>query len=127
MNNISTGIDIIEIDRIKAVLSKYGERFLKKIYTQQEIDYCNNRPANLAGRFAAKEATMKALGTGTRGVSWKDIEVIRAESGAPSIKLYERALKRYDKLGCTDLALSFSHSRDYAIASVIVTTKFINK
>jgi holo-[acyl-carrier protein] synthase len=127
MNNISTGIDIIEIERIKAVLSKYGERFLKKIYTNQEIDYCNNRPANLAGRFAAKEATMKALGTGTRGVSWKDIEVIRAESGAPSIKLYKRALKRYHKLGCTNLALSFSHSRDYAIASVIATTKFINK
>ena len=74
---ICNGIDIIEIDRIHSVLTQYGDRFLNKIFTPDEIQYCKGRSPNLAGRFAAKEATMKALKTGTRGVSWKDIEVVR--------------------------------------------------
>ena len=120
---ICTGIDIIEIDRIQNVLSQYGNRFLNKIFTPDEIQYCRGRSPNLAGRFAAKEATMKALKTGTRGVSWKDIEVIRASNGAPSIKLYNRALARSESLGVSSLSISFSHSRDYAVASVIASSK----
>ena len=120
---ICTGIDIIEIDRIQDVLSQYGDRFLNKIFTPDEIQYCRGRSPNLAGRFAAKEATMKALKTGTRGVSWKDIEVIRASNGAPSIKLYNRALARSESLGVSSLSISFSHSRDYAVASVIASSK----
>lgn len=120
---ICTGIDIIEIDRIQNVLSRYGNRFLNKIFTPDEIQYCRGRSPNLAGRFAAKEATMKALKTGTRGVSWKDIEVIRASNGAPSIKLYNRALARSESLGVSSLSISFSHSRDYAVASVIASSK----
>ncbi|MQG07698.1 MAG: holo-[acyl-carrier-protein] synthase [SAR202 cluster bacterium] len=120
---ICTGIDIIEIDRIQNVLSRYGNRFLNKIFTPEEIQYCRGRSPNLAGRFAAKEATMKALKTGARGVSWKDIEVIRASNGAPSIKLYNRALARSESLGVSSLSISFSHSRDYAVASVIASSK----
>lgn len=120
---ICTGIDIIEIDRIQNVLSRYGNRFLNKIFTTDEIQYCRGRSPNLAGRFAAKEATMKALKTGARGVSWKDIEVIRASNGAPSIKLYNRALARSESLGVSSLSISFSHSRDYAVASVIASSK----
>ena len=120
---ICTGIDIIEIDRIQNVLSQYGNRFLNKIFTPDEIQYCRGRSPNLAGRFAAKEATMKALKTGTRGVSWKDIEVIRASNGAPSIKLYNRELAWSESLGVSSLSISFSHSRDYAVASVIASSK----
>ena len=74
---LSTGVDIIEIDRVRQVLERYGQRFLNRIFTPDEIAYCRDRAPNLAARFAAKEATMKALGTGIRGVGWKDIEVIR--------------------------------------------------
>ena len=119
---ICNGIDIIEIDRIHNVLTQYGDRFLNKIFTPDEIQYCKGRSPNLAGRFAAKEATMKALKTGTRGVSWKDIEVVRESSGAPTIKLYNRALTRSKSLGINSLALSFSHSRDYEVASVIASS-----
>lgn len=123
MTVISNGIDIIEIKRIQKVVHQYGERFLQKIFTPGEIEYCRGRSPNLAGRFAAKEATMKALKTGTRGVSWKDIEVVRSQGGAPSIKLYNRALERSKSIGVSNLALSFSHSRDYAVASVVASSE----
>ena len=116
---LSTGVDIIEIPRIKKTLDRYGERFLKRIFTPDEIAYCRGRSPNLAGRFAAKEATMKALGTGVRGVGWKDIEVIRAESGAPSVKLHGRAKARAEMLQVSDLSLSISHSREVAVAFVV--------
>ena len=119
MNNLTTGVDIIEIPRIARVLEQYGQRFLRRIFTQGEIDYCRERPPNLAGRFAAKEATMKALGTGVRGVAWKDIEVVRAPSGAPSILLHGRAKTRAQRLGVQEIALSMSHSREYAVAFVV--------
>ncbi|MQF95180.1 MAG: holo-[acyl-carrier-protein] synthase [SAR202 cluster bacterium] len=116
---LSTGVDIIEIPRIKQVLDRYGQRFLKRVFTPQEIDYCRGRAPNLAGRFAAKEATMKALGTGVRGVGWKDIEVVRADSGAPSVKLHGRAASRAERLQVTEISLSISHSREYVVAFVV--------
>jgi holo-[acyl-carrier protein] synthase len=116
---LTTGVDIIEIHRIKQVLDRYGERFLNRLFTPNEIDYCNGRAPNLAGRFAAKEATMKALGTGVRGVSWKDIEVVRADSGAPSVKLYRRAEDRAEWLHVIEISVSISHSREYAVAFVV--------
>ena len=116
---LTTGVDIIEIPRIKQTLDRYGQRFLDHIFTPDEIAYCRGRAANLAGRFAAKEATMKALGTGVRGVSWKDIEVVRAESGAPSVKLHGRAQKRAERLQVSEISLSISHSREYAVAFVV--------
>ena len=116
---LTTGVDIIEIPRIKQTFDRYGERFLKRVFTPDEITYCRGRAPNLAGRFAAKEATMKALGTGVRGVSWKDIEVIRAESGAPSVKLHGRAKARAEKLQVVEISLSISHSREFAVAFVV--------
>lgn len=115
---LTTGVDIIEIDRIQTVLERWGQRFLHRIYTEGEISYCRGRAPNLAARFAAKEATMKALGTGTKGVGWREIEVVRKESGAPAICLYGRAQLRAKKMGVMELALSLSHSRDYAVAFV---------
>ena len=117
---LTTGIDIIEISRVRGVLERYGQRFLDRIFTPAEIAYCRERAPNLAARFAAKEATMKALGTGVRGVGWKDIEVVRHESGAPSIELHGRAKQRAQRLGIQEVAISLSHSRDYAVASVVV-------
>ena len=116
---ITTGVDIIEIPRIKQVLDRYGQRFLNRVFTPDEIAYCRGRAPNLAGRFAAKEAAMKALGTGVRGVSWKDIEVIRADSGAPSLRLHGRAEKRAEWLQVGEMSLSISHSREYAVAFVV--------
>lgn len=120
---LSTGVDIIEIPRIRRVLERYGQRFLNRVFTPGEIEYCRGRAPNLAARFAAKEAAMKALGTGFRGVAWKDIEVIRARSGAPSIKLHGRAEIRAQRLGLQEMALSLSHSREYAVASVVARSE----
>jgi holo-[acyl-carrier protein] synthase len=114
-----TGVDIIEIPRIKSVAERYGDRFLKRIYTDGEIVYCKGRAPQLASRFAAKEAVMKALGTGTRGINWKDIEVVRKRGQAPSIELHGTALARAKLIGLTDLALSLSHSDEFAVASVV--------
>ena len=117
---LTTGVDIIEISRMRRILERYGQRFLDRIYTPGEIDYCRWRPPNLAARFAAKEATMKALGTGVRGVGWKDIEVVRHESGAPAIRLHGRAEQRAQRLGLREIAISLSHSREYAVAFVVI-------
>ncbi len=116
---LTTGVDIIEISRVSRVLERYGHRFLRRIYTPGEIEYCRGRAPNLAARFAAKEATMKALSTGVRGVGWKDIEVIRHPSGAPSIQLHRRAKARARRLGVREISLSLSHSREYAVAFVV--------
>ena len=116
---ITTGVDIIEIPRIQRVFGEYGQRFLNRIYTAGEIDYCRGRAPNLAARFAAKEATMKALGTGVRGVGWRDIEVVREASGAPGIKLHGRAERRAQRLGLQEISVSLSHSREYAVAVVV--------
>ncbi len=113
------GVDIIEIHRIKRVFEQYGDRFLRRIYTDREIAYCRGRAPQLASRFAAKEATMKALGTGVRGIRWRDIEVVRGRGQAPRIELHGTAQARADRLGLTDIALSLSHSRKFAVASVV--------
>ena len=117
---LASGVDIIEISRVRQVLERYGPRFLGRVFTPDEISYCRGRPSNLAARFAAKEATMKALGTGVRGVSWKDIEVVRHESGAPSIRLHGRGKRRAQRLGVREISLSLSHSREYAVAFVVL-------
>lgn len=113
------GVDILEIERVRRVAERYGERFYRRIYTEGEIAYCRGRAPQLASRFAAKEAVMKALGTGVRGVHWRDIEVVRGRGQAPRIELHGTALARAERLGLTDLALSLSHSKDYAVATVV--------
>ena len=120
---LTTGVDIIEIDRVRQVLERYGQRFLNRVFTPGEIAYCRGRAPNLAARFAAKEATMKALGTGIRGVGWKDIEVVRHESGAPSIKLHQRGENRAQRRGVQEISLSLSHFREYAVAFVVIRSE----
>ena len=114
-----SGVDIIEIPRIKAVADRYGARFLRRIYTEGEVAYCRGRAPQLASRFAAKEAVMKALGTGIRGVRWRDIEIARKPGGPPTIVLHGTALARAERLGLGHLAVSLSHSQEYAVAFVV--------
>ena len=116
----TVGVDIIEISRITQTVKRWGDRFLHRTYTEGELAYCRGRPTQLAARFAAKEAVMKALGTGIRGVGWRDVEVVRARSGAPSIKLHGRGAKVAERLAMSQVALSLSHSREYAVASVVM-------
>lgn len=118
---LTTGVDFIEIERIAGVLDRYGDRFLRRVFTPGEIAYCRRRAPNLAARFAAKEAVMKSLGTGFRGVGWRDVEVVRAPSGAPSPRLHGRALRRAERLGITEIAISLSHSRGYAMVVAIAS------
>lgn len=117
-----TGIDIIEIDRVQSVAERYGERFLKRVYTEGERAYCRGRAPQLAARFAAKEAAMKALGTGVRGVAWREVEVVRLPGRAPEIVLHGRAQRRAEWMSLQRMALSISHSRRYAVASVVANS-----
>ena len=110
-----TGVDIIEIKRVEKVAFSYGDRFLKRIYTDGEIEYCRGRAPQLASRFAA----MIALGTGIRGVGWRDGEITRKRGMAPHIKLHGRAKKRASQIGLKGLAISLSDSKEFAVASVI--------
>jgi holo-[acyl-carrier protein] synthase len=110
------GIDIIEIGRIEKALARWEERFLKRVYTDAETDFCRKRAPELACRFAAKEAVIKALG---RGVPWRDIEVIPNQDGAPLIYLYGKAKVRAEELGIAGLVVTLSHSKEYALASVV--------
>lgn len=116
------GIDLIEIDRIGRTLERYGQRFLDRVYTPREQAYCRRRAPQLASRFAAKEAVMKLLGTGVRGVAWREVEVVRERGRAPEIMLHGRAQARATRLGIVRIALSLSHSRDLAIASCVGET-----
>lgn len=118
---LSTGVDFIEIDRVAGVLNRYGARFLQRVFTPGEIAYCRGRAPNLAARFAAKEAVMKSLGTGFRGVGWRDIEVLRAPGGAPSARLHGRARRRAQSLQVSAIAISLSHSRGFAVAVAVAT------
>ena len=118
-----TGIDIIEIGRIRRVAETYGQRFLKRIYTEAEAAYCRGRAPQLASRYAAKEAVMKALGTGIRGVRWRDIEVVRRRGQAPTVRLHGTALARAKLLGIEHVAISLSHSQEYAVASVVAQSR----
>ena len=116
---IYTGIDLIEIPRVAGVLERYPKRFLSKVFTEGEQSYARGRADQLASRFAAKEAVMKLLGTGIRGMPWKSIEVTRTRGRAPEIILHGPAKVRATKMGITRIALSLSHSRELATASAV--------
>ena len=120
---VGLGIDIAEIDRIEASIRRHGGHFLERIFTPGEIAYCErhrNKAERYAGRFAAKEAAMKALGTGWgKGVRWVDIEVIRVPGGKPSLNLAGRAQKIASELGVKNISLSITHSGNTAFAQVI--------
>jgi holo-[acyl-carrier protein] synthase len=112
------GVDIIEISRISRAISRWQDSFLNRIYTSTELE-ANHNVSSLAARFAAKEAVMKVLGTGTRDVGWKDIEILSNGDGAPSIRLYGRALRKSSEVGLVRFKVSLSHSRKYAVAFVM--------
>ena len=118
---LKTGVDIIEIPRIQAALDRHGERFLKRVFTKLEIFECRGRADALAVRFAAKEATSKALGTGIGPVSWREVETLHKWSGEPYLVLHGAAERIARDLGLTVWAVSLSHSRDNAVAVVVAT------
>jgi|HEV7954857.1 holo-[acyl-carrier protein] synthase len=120
---VGLGIDICEVDRIREAVQRHGEAFLKRVYTPSEIAYCKKHRdpyERYAARFAAKEAAMKALGTGwRRGVRWVDIEVARMPSGQPTIKFYGETEKIAESLGVKRILLTITHSGNTALAQVI--------
>ncbi len=120
---VGIGIDIEEVARVEDIATRYGDRFIRRIFTEDEAAYCLRRrmPAqHLAARFSAKEAAMKALGTGrSRGVLWRDVEVVRA-GGPPQLRLHGGARRRFETLGATGALLTMTHSRALAVAQVIL-------
>ena len=115
------GIDIINVERIRAALARFGARFPRRILTDAENAYVRDRPETLAGRWAAKEAVSKVLGLGVRGVGWREIEIERLPTGQPSVRLHDRARRRAEQLGMARVAVSISHERDYAVAIAVGT------
>ena len=113
------GVDIVEIERVESAIKRWGERFLNRIYTETELEICKDRFLSLAGRFAAKEAVMKVLGTGGRGIGWREIEILTGEDGKPSVKLYGHALNKAEELNLNELSVSLSDSKHYAVAVAI--------
>jgi holo-[acyl-carrier protein] synthase len=110
------GIDIVKVERIRAAIERFGERFSNRVLTPSERRYVRGRPETFAGRWAAKEAVSKVLGLGVRGIGWKDIEVERLPTGQPAIRLHGRAEQRAAQLGMGRIALSITHESDYAVA-----------
>ena len=123
MSIVGLGLDATDIPRIAAVLKRYGDRFLRRVFTDGEIAYCTRRRdpvPHLAGRFAAKEAAMKALGTGhSRGVIWKDVEVVRA-GGPPRLQLHGAAARHASRLKVSNSLVTITHSDALAIAQVLL-------
>ena len=113
------GVDIVELDRIGRSIERFGERFLRRIYTERELAYCRGRVSSLAARWAAKEAVAKALGTGIGAVGWQDIEVLNNERQRPIVILHGPAAELAAQLNITALEISLSHARDYAVAFVV--------
>lgn len=118
---LKTGVDIIEVSRIQGALTRHGERFLNRVFTPDEIAECHGKADALAVRFAAKEATTKALGTGIGPVSWREIETLHKPSGEPYLNLHGRAVLISEFLGLKTWAVSLSHSDQNAIAVVVAT------
>ena len=120
---VGLGLDIAEIDRIEAAIARHGAPFIERLFTPGEIAYCErhkNRYERYAARFAVKEATMKALGTGwSRGVRWRDIEVTREPGGKPGLSLAGAARQIADSLGAKHFAVTITHSGNFALAQVI--------
>lgn len=116
---LTTGIDVIEIPRIEAARDRWGQRFLNRVYTEAEIQYCRGRGQRLAGRFAAKEAVSKALGVGIRTLRWRDIEILPDRRGKPHVYLHGKAAAIAKRLGLEEFDVSITHSRTDAIVTVI--------
>jgi holo-[acyl-carrier protein] synthase len=124
--SLSVGVDLVELERIAQVVGRYGDRFLTRIYTPEELLHCRGRVPELAARFAAKEAVSKALGVGmnhisAQGIGWRDVEVLSDRRGKPLLKLSGRAHELADEQGLREWAVSLSHERAYAMAFVVAS------
>lgn len=113
------GVDMIEITRIEQAMSRHGDRFFRRFFTHTEQTQCKAQPARLAARFAAKEATAKALGTGIGAIRWVDIEVISEAGGKPCLALHGQAAALASQLGLSEWQVSLSHTSEHAIAFVV--------
>jgi holo-[acyl-carrier protein] synthase len=116
---LRTGVDLIEIDRVEGIVRRHGSRYLDRIYTRAEQNQSRHNPQFLAGRFAAKEAVAKALGTGIGEVGWLEIEILGDEQNAPTLSLAGAAKKRALELGLADWSVSISHSMTHAVAFAV--------
>jgi holo-[acyl-carrier protein] synthase len=123
MGTHAVGIDMIEIERVRKVLGKHPERFITRVFTPAEAAFCRGRVPELAARFAAKEAVMKALGTGARSVAWRDIEVLPDRRGKPLVYLYGGAKQRAEVIGLTAIDISLTHLESFAMAAVVCTAE----
>ncbi len=122
------GVDIVEIDRIQKAIARWGEAFLQRVYTESELELYRKKPSSLAARFACKEAVMKLLGTRRNGVNWREIETLSHPGGKPEVNLHGKAQHKASELGLEEIAVSLSHSREYAIAYVAgISEKHGNK
>ena len=122
--SLSVGVDLVELDRIRRIVTRYGDRFLVRIYTPREVALYRERIPELAVRFAAKEAVSKALGVGlahlsSQGIGWRDVEVLPDSRGKPLVRLSGRAFALAEEQGLHEWAISLSHSRDFAVACVV--------
>ena len=121
---LTTGVDLVDIPRIERALNRFGARFLNRVFTADEVRYSRGRPAELAARFAAKEAVAKALGVGMRilspmGIAWQDVETLNERSGKPYVILHGRARELAGTQGLTEWGISLSHDGGFAIAFVV--------
>lgn len=110
------GIDIVRVERIAGVLQRHPVRFPARVLTDGEQEYVRARPENFAGRWAAKEAVSKVLGLGIRGIGWREIEIERLPTGAPTVRLHGSAAERAARMGIAAIAVSITHEREYAVA-----------
>lgn len=118
---LSTGVDLIEIQRVEEAMQRHGSQFLNRIFTPAEQAACKGRVSSLAARFAAKEAVAKALGTGIGDVRWQDIEILGDENNAPHLYLHGAGKDIAEQLGLHDWSVSLSHTHEHAIAFVVAT------
>lgn len=117
--SLHTGVDMVEVRRLREAIERHGDRFLKRIYTPRELEQLSGNLASLAARFAAKEAVAKALGTGIGDLSWLEVEILRGERKEPVLQLHGAALVLAEKHGITRWSLSISHTQEHAIAFVV--------
>ncbi|MEM9081204.1 MAG: holo-ACP synthase [Verrucomicrobiota bacterium] len=124
MRLFGIGIDVVEVERIEGSIAEFGEQFLERIFTENERAYCErqrNPALHFAARFAAKEAVSKAFGTGIgESVGWRDLEVVRKESGEPELRLYGRGKEYAEERGVAEVKISLTHARHYAAANAVV-------
>lgn len=121
--SLATGVDLVDIQRLQGVIDRYGERFLRRIFTDRELEEVGKNTASLAARFAAKEAVAKALGCGIGVVNWREIEVLRGAQREPRLVLHGSAQRIAHGLNLTEWSLSLSHTFSLAIAMVVATGK----